>query len=69
VAPDDVADKEEALPYFPVGGLRIYIAETFDKKYYAGFTKGHRPSNMSDNHPMFELYSNKVGGVINANKG
>ncbi len=65
-APDDVANKEEALLYFPEGGLRIYIAETFDEKYYAGFTKGHRPSNMSVNDPMFEMYSNKVGGVINA---
>lgn len=67
-APDDVANKEAALPYFPDGGLRIYIAETFDKKYYAGFKKGHRPSNMSDSDPMFEMYSNKVGGVINAHK-
>jgi len=66
MAPDDVANKEEALKYFPDGGLRIYIAKTFDEKYYAGFTKGHRPSNMKDNNPMFELYSNKVGGVINA---
>jgi hypothetical protein len=65
-APDEVANKGQALEYFPDGGLRIYIAKTFDEKYYAGFTKGHRPSNMKDNHPMFELYSNKVGGVINA---
>jgi len=68
VATDSVANREEALQYFPVGGLRIFIAETFDEKYYAGFTKGHRPASMRDNHPMFELYSNKVGGVINANK-
>jgi len=64
-APDDVANKEEAFAYFPDGGLRIYIANTFDGKYYAGFTTGHRPSNMKDNDPMFELYSNKVGGIIN----
>lgn len=68
VAPDSVANKEEAAPFFPDGGLRIYIAETLDGNYYAGFTKGHRPPNMNVNHPMFELYSNKVGGVINANK-
>ncbi|MFT0714650.1 hypothetical protein [Flagellimonas lutimaris] len=67
-APDDVANKEEALAYFPDGGLRIYIAETYDEEYYAGFTKGHRPLNMTVNDPMFELYSNKVGGVINAHK-
>lgn len=61
---DDVANKEEALEYFPAGGLRIYIAKTYDENYYAGFTKGHRPSSMRDTDPMFELYSNKVGGVI-----
>lgn len=68
-APDSVANKEEARVYFPDGGVRIYIAETFDGKYYAGFTKGRRPPDINDNHPMFELYSNKVGGVINANEG
>lgn len=67
-APDTVANREETIPYFPDGGLRIFIAETLDKKYYAGFTKGYRPANMLDDHPMFELYSNKVGGVINAKK-
>jgi hypothetical protein len=67
-APDNVANKEEALQYFPVGGLRIFIAETFDNKYYAGFTKGPRPTDMSNNDPMFELYSDKVGGVIVARK-
>ncbi|MEJ2881487.1 hypothetical protein [Pedobacter sp. GR22-6] len=65
-APDDVATREEAMEYFPDGGLRIYIAKTFDGKYYAGFTKGHRPPHMTDDHPMFELYSNKVGGIINS---
>lgn len=67
-APDDVSNKDNALPYFPTGGLRIYIAQTFDEKYYAGFTKGPRPSNMKDTDPTFDLYSNKVGGVIYANK-
>ncbi len=68
LAPDSVANREEAVPYFPDGGLRIFIAQTFDEKYYAGFTKGHRPADMLNTNPMFELYSNKVGGVINAKK-
>jgi len=68
-APDNITNKEEALQYFPDGGLRIYIAKTFEGKYYAGFTKGHRPSKIRDNDPMFELYSNKVGGVINDEHG
>lgn len=65
-AADDVANKLESLKYFPDGGLRIYIAKTFDGQYYAGFTKGHLPANMKENNPMYKLYSNKVGGVINA---
>ena len=68
MTPDSVANTAEALPFFPDGGLRIYIAKTFDDLYYAGFTTGHLPSTMNNKHPMFELYSNKVGGVINANK-
>lgn len=67
-APDDVRNKDEALPYFPDGGLRIYIAKTFEGDYYAGFTKGRRPADMKPNHPMWNLYpqGNVVGGVINA---
>ncbi|MCC8408618.1 hypothetical protein LJ707_06735 [Mucilaginibacter sp. UR6-1] len=65
-ASDEVSNKNEALEFFPEGGLRIYIAKTVDGNYYAGFTKGHRPSNIKENNPMFELYSTNVGGVINA---
>ncbi len=67
-APDDVRDKEGALPYFPDGGLRIYIAKTVEGDYYAGFTKGPRPVGMKPNHPMWDLYpqGNPVGGVIDA---
>ncbi|QBR91843.1 hypothetical protein [Nocardioides euryhalodurans] len=67
-APDDVANKEAALPYFPEGGLRIYIAKTVEGDYYAGFTKGPRPDNMKHNHPMWDLYpqGKVVGGVIDA---
>lgn len=65
-APDDVANKEAALPYFPQGGLRIYIAKTFDGEYFAGFTKGPRPASVTTNSPMFKLYpqGKVVGGVI-----
>jgi hypothetical protein len=67
-APDDVRSKEQALPYFPEGGLRVYIAKTVEGDYYAGFTKGHRPDNMRHNHPMWDLYpqGRAVGGVIDA---
>ena len=61
-------NKEEALPYFPEGGLRIYIAKTVEGDYYAGFTKGPRPASMKPNHPMWDLYPQGkiVGGVIDA---
>ena len=65
-APDNISDKNEALPFFPKGGLRIYIAQTMDNEYFAGFTKGPRPDSMNANDPMWELYSSGVGGVINA---
>lgn len=67
-APDSVRNKEEALPHFPEGGLRIYIAKTVEGGYYAGFTKGLRPANMKSNHPMWDLYpqGKAVGGVIDA---
>ena len=68
-APDGVREKEEAVPYFPQGGLRIYIAKTIEGDYYAGFTMGPRPANMKHNDPMWDLYpdGNVVGGVIDAN--
>jgi hypothetical protein len=67
-APDDVHNKEEALPYFPDGGLRIYIAKTVEGDYYAGFTKGRRPEGMKRNNPSWDLYTQGrvPGGVINA---
>jgi hypothetical protein len=65
-APDGIRDKKEALPYFPEGGLRVYIAKTVEGDYYAGFTKGRRPENMKPNNPMWDLYppGKAVGGVI-----
>lgn len=66
IAPDDVHNKEEALPYFPEGGLRVYIAKTVAGDYYAGFMKGPRPASMQPNDPHWDLYSQGkvVGGVI-----
>lgn len=70
-APDDVKNKEEALPYFPTDGLRIFIAKTVEGDYYAGFTSGPRPFGMDPNDPNWELYPasirRPVGGVIDAN--
>lgn len=65
-APDDVRSTEEAMPYFPAGGLRIYIAKTFDRDYFAGCTTGQRPVGMRPNDPMWGLYlqGKVVGGVI-----
>lgn len=67
-APSDVRNKDEALPYFPEGGLRIYIAKTGDGKYYAGYTQGPRPASMKPKDPMWDLYpqGDVVGGVIDA---
>lgn len=67
-APDDVRNRDEALPYFPDGGLRIYIAKTVEGEYYAGFTKGPRPESMEHNDPMWNLYpqGSVVGDVIDA---
>lgn len=69
VAPDDISSTDEALPYFPDGGLRIYIIKTVKGDYYAGFTKGPRPEGMKSNDPMCDLYpqGRVVGGVIDAN--
>lgn len=67
MAPDDVRNREEARAYFPEGGLRIYVARTFEGEFYAGFTKGPRPEAMRTNDPMWDLYpesSRTVGGVI-----
>ena len=67
-APDNVGSREEAAKYFPDEGLRIYIALTSEGEYYAGFTTGKRPSTMSRNDPMWDLYpdsiSKPVGGLI-----
>ena len=68
-APDNVRNKQEAFPFFPEGGLRIYIAKTVEGEYYAGFTKGQCPTDIMPNDPMWNLYprDNVVGGVIEAN--
>ncbi|MBI9079928.1 MAG: hypothetical protein JEY79_09345 [Pseudodesulfovibrio sp.] len=67
-APDDVRNKEEALPYFPKGGLRIYISKTAEGEYFAGFTQGTLPARLESNSLMKALYPqrNIPGGVINA---
>lgn len=67
-APDDVRSTEEARPYFPEGGLRIYIAKSVEGEYYAGFTIGPRPDHITPTSPMWDLYpqGNPVGGVIEA---
>ena len=66
-APNGVGSTDEARPYFPEGGLRIYIAKTIEGEYFAGFTKGKRPTDMDITNPMWELYGNGVGGVIGSN--
>lgn len=70
-APDDVRSTDDVLRYFPKGGLRIYIAKTVDGDYFAGFTMGQRPVDMSHNDPAWDLYSQGrvVGGVIEAGWG
>jgi hypothetical protein len=67
-APDGVRNSSESDPFFPEGGLRIYIAKTFEGHYYAGCTTGTRPANMSYGDPNWDLYSQypAVGGVIDA---
>lgn len=67
VAPDTVTSTDEARHSFPNGGLRIYIAKTIEGHFYAGFTKGTRPAHMQPDDPMWDLYGNGVGGVIEAN--
>lgn len=68
VAPNNVRNKNEALPYFPEGGLRIYIAKTTEGDFYAGFTEGFPPSSISENDSWSKLYTQgkAVGGVIHA---
>ncbi|TCT60408.1 hypothetical protein EDB44_11229 [Vibrio crassostreae] len=68
-APDGIGCSEDARPFFPDGGVRVYIAETVEGEFYAGYTTGYRPLNMRANDPMWELYSTGVGGVINAGRG
>lgn len=65
-ADDSISNREEALKYFPEGGLRIYVVKTRTGDYYAGHTKGPRPGNMKVTDPMWDLYpeGRVVGGVI-----
>lgn len=67
LAPDDVGSTDEALHYFPDGGLRIFVAKDYDGLFYAGFNKGPRPLGMTRNDVSWEMYEKKVGGVIRAN--
>lgn len=68
IAPDDVRNKDEAAHYFPDGGLRIYLAKTEEGEFFAGFTKGPRPTGMKPSNPSWGLYPSStrtpVGGVI-----
>jgi len=66
-APDNISNRAEAEPYFPKGGLRIFIARTESGEYYAGFTKGDRPKDMQPNDPNWDLYiqgNRPPGGII-----
>ncbi|MBR3313063.1 MAG: hypothetical protein IKG18_02875 [Atopobiaceae bacterium] len=65
-APDDVRNRHEAEPYYPEGGLRIYLVRTVDGLYYAGFTKGPRPKDLNPNSPYWDLCPTKnlPGGLI-----
>lgn len=66
-APDGIANRHEAEPYFPEGGLRIFIARAKNGEYYAGFTKGERPKEMDRNDPNWDLFiqgNRPPGGVI-----
>jgi hypothetical protein len=67
-APDGIHDRNEALPYFPEGGLRVYIVRTVEGHYFAGFTEGLRPGWLTPNDPAWDLYTQgkTVGGVIDA---
>lgn len=67
-APNGIQTREDALPYYPAGGLRIYIAKTFEGEYYAGFTTGRRPAGMGINDPSWDLYTQSpaVGDVVRA---
>lgn len=69
-APDDVKDSSFSDPYFPDGGLRIYIAKTFEGDYYAGFTTGRRPAGMDIDDPAWDLYTQgrTVGDVIDESR-
>lgn len=68
IAPSGVRSREEAAPYFPDGGLRIYIAKTTEGDYHAGFTTGERPNDMAPDDPAWDLYTQgrTVGDVIDA---
>lgn len=67
-APNSVQSSNESAPYFPEGGLRIYIAKTVEGDYYAGFTTGSHPAGMGRDDPAWDLYTQglSVGGVIYA---
>lgn len=67
-APDNLrANKADFVQYFPEGGLRIFIVKSIEGDYFAGFTKGPRPSGLPIDDPNSELYpsSSRIpGGLI-----
>lgn len=65
-APDDIKDRQDAEPYYPKGGLRIYLVRTVEGEFYAGYTKGPRPENLTYESPYWDLYSEQriPGGLI-----
>ena len=65
-APDSVKSSAEARPYYPDGGLRVYIVRTVDGEYYAGFTKGPAPAHLPDDSLTRKLYAGGPGGVFYA---
>jgi hypothetical protein len=64
MAPDEVASRQDAAPFYPLGGLRIYIAKTMDGLYIAGFTSGDAPDAIPPDSPTRYLYQDGIGGLI-----
>lgn len=68
VAPDNLSmNRSDFDKFFPEGGLRIFIVKSVQGDYYAGFTKGPRPEDLSPSDPNSVLYpesSRTPGGLI-----
>ncbi|OHQ62339.1 hypothetical protein HMPREF2657_08950 [Corynebacterium sp. HMSC072B08] len=71
-APDGLPNLREAYaPYYPEGGLRIYILKSTSGEFFAGFTTGPRPPGMEPDDPNSVLYpdnSRMPGGVFSLPK-